>query len=188
MVDTTPRRRLGRRTLYAATMVAILGASVGFLFASALPAQSTVNQTSNSYGVSNPALATFSTAPTVAVAGVPASASGCNTTASPWSFGTTSGTVNLYLGASAGVTCAPNDFAEEFTFVTGSGGMPASTHFTVTVFDTYSNNSVPYSGVSAGAITTTGAVSGTTTVNVYVDFGSVAVPSGGIGTLDVVVS
>jgi hypothetical protein len=182
MVDTTPRRRLGRRTLYAATMVAILGASVGFLFATALAPPTVVNQTSNTYGFNNNADSTaFSTSPTVAVAGVPSSVSACTSSAVSLASG---GTVYLYLGASSGVTCTTNDFAEEFTFTT-SATAPAAT-YTITVFDNYNTGSA-LTGVSSGQVTISTALTSAGTVHVYVDFGS-SIPSGGIGSLNVVVS
>jgi hypothetical protein len=181
MGDTSPGRRLGRRTLYAATMVAILGATVGFLFASALPAPTPVNQTANTYGFNDGANAAFPTAPTVAAVAVPSATVACTSTAQTLASG---GSATLVLGASSGVTCTGNDFAEEFTFTTSASA--AAGTYTITVFDSYSTGST-LTGAPSGTITISSALSSAGTVTVYVDFGG-AVPSGGINSLNLVVS
>lgn len=169
------------RLIYVATAVAVLGMAGGFVMATVL-SSTTVNEAANFYQGGNSGAAGYSTA-TLAVSSVPASVSTC--TSSTVTGATSGGSVDVILGSTTGQSvCTTGDFAEEFTF-----------SFSETVA-TQSNTVTITTQVGAGTVETNSAMvtlgtgsSGafTQTVNVYVDYGAVSPPSGGITVLDAVI-
>ncbi len=169
------------RLIYAATAMAVLGMAGGFVMASVLTSTA-VNQSASFYQGGNNGVVGYTT-PTLAVATVPASIATCT---SGTVTGSTSGaTQTIVLSNQTGSSaCATGDFAEEFVF---------SYSATIT---TQSNKLTITTQVAAGAVGTntvtvtlgTG-VSGafTQTIDLYVDYGAVNPPAGGITVLDAVV-
>lgn len=106
--------KLGRRTIYAMTIVTILAVSGGYA-AAAVFTQTTVTQHSEGYNVVNTGTADWPTAPTVQYVNIPGSVA-CG------SSGTTTGTATaatfyMLQNTSTGNTgCAAGDFGEQFTF------------------------------------------------------------------------
>lgn len=168
-----------RRTLYVATVVAILGLTGGFALAAGLTS-TTVTQSAGLYSVSTSAVAAFPTAPTITVTATPASVSSCTPGAQTLA---NSVTVNLYLPASAGVTCTTGDFAEEFSFTslaTAAAGTYSFTQYT-------SYGAGPTSGSAVGSVTVAAVMSIPGAVNIFVDYGTAAPPTNGIASLSLVV-
>jgi hypothetical protein len=157
-------------------MISISG---GFVLAAGLTS-TTVTQSAALYSVSNTAVAAFPTAPTATVTAIPASVSACTSGAQTLA---NSVTVNLYLPASTGVTCATSDFSEEFSF-TSLATAPAGT-YTFTQYTTYGVG--PTSGSAVGTITIAATMSISGTVNIFVDYGNAAPPANGIASLSLVV-
>jgi hypothetical protein len=177
-------RKFGRRALYAATLIAMVGATAGFVLAGVLAPATPVSQTSSSYTVNTGAGGGFPNAPTVGAGALPGSASPCASSATLAS----GGSVVLTLPASAGIAaCNPGDYVEVFTLTT-SASAPVGV-YNVTVFDNYvTTGPGGIAGTATGQITITGsALTSAGTVTLYVDFGPTP-PQGGIGTLDLIVS
>jgi len=182
-------KKVPGRLIYAATVIAILGMTGGFVLASVVTV-TTTNQTSdiNQVSGSNSKLIASGTAGTIAVApgNVPAAVASCSsgTIAIP-SGGGTGGAVSAYVSATSGSTaCATGDFAEVYTITTGTTA-PSGTYTTQV---TTQWGSGPTLGVntltfSLGTTLTTAA-----TVTIYVDYGSALAPSGGITSLQIVIA
>ena len=168
-----------RRVLYFATAVAMLGITGGFVLAATLTSTN-VTQTAALYSVTSSASAAFPTSPTAAVSFTPASVSVCTSTAQALTSG---GSANLYLPASASVTCTTGDFAEEFT-LTSSATAAAGT-YTMTIYTSYGAG--PTNGAASGQISIASALASSGTVNVFVDYGSVTPPTS-IASLSLVAS
>jgi hypothetical protein len=169
-----------RRVLYVATAVAMMGLTGGFVLAAGLTSTN-VTQNAALYSVSTSAVAAFPNAPTIAVTATPASVSSCS--ASPVAL-TNGASVDLYLPASNSVTCTTNDFAEEFTL--SSSATAAAGAYTFVIYTSYNTGSA-VSGSDAGTISIGTTLTSAGTVDIYVDYGSVAPPSGGIQSLSLVV-
>lgn len=169
------------RLIYVATAVAILGMAGGYVMASVLTTTS-VNQGANFYQGGNTGANGYSTA-TLAVTTVPASVSAC--TSSTVTGATSAGTSTAVLSSTTGGTvCTTGDFAEEYTFTFSATIATQSNTITVTTqvaSGTIQTNTATFTlGTgSAGAFTQT--------VQVYVDYGSVSPPAGGITLLDAVI-
>jgi hypothetical protein len=168
-----------RRTLYIVTVVAMLGLTGGFALAAGLNS-TTVTQSAALYSVSTSAVAAFPTTPTVTVTAIPGSVAACTSGAQSLASG---GSVDLFLPASTGITCTTGDFAEEFTFT--SLATAAAGTYSFTQYTTYGAG--PTSGSAAGSVTVSVALSTSGTVNVWVDYGTAAPPTGGIASLSLVV-
>lgn len=158
-----------RRVLYVATAVALMGISGGFVLAATL-SSTNVSQSAALYSVSSAASAAFPTAPTASVTFTPASVSACSSSAATLASG---GTANLYLPASASVTCSGYDFAELFTL--SSSATAGAGTYTFTVYTSYGAG--PTTGAAQGQVTISTALTSSGTVNVYVDFGSTTPPA-----------
>jgi hypothetical protein len=167
-----------RRILYIATAVAMIGLSGGFVLAAGLTS-TTVTQTAGLYSVSTVAVAAFPTTPTVTLTAMPASIAACTSGSQTLA---NSVTVDLYLPASTGVTCTTGDFAEEFSFV--SLATAAAGTYTFTQYTSYGAG--PTSGSAVGSVTVAAVMSIPGAVNVYVDYGTATPPTGGIGSLSLV--
>ena len=168
-----------RRVLYIATAVAMMGISGGFVLAATLTSTS-VTQTAALYSVSSSAAAAFPTSPAASVSFTPASVAACTSSSVSLASG---GTANVYLGASSGVTCTTNDFAELLTVT--SSATAASGTYTFTVYNSYGAG--PTNGAATGTITIASTLSSAGTVNIYVDYGAVAPPTS-ITSLSLVVA
>jgi hypothetical protein len=169
-----------RRVLYLATAVAMMGLTGGFVLAAGLTSTS-VSQNAALYSVSTSAVAGFPNTPTITVTATPASVSACTSSSVALTSG---GSSNLYLPASSGVTCTTTDFAEEFTL--SSSATAAAGSYSFVIYTAYNTGSA-VSGSATGTITIASALTSAGTVNVFVDYGSVAPPSGGIQSLSLVV-
>jgi hypothetical protein len=167
-----------RRVLYIATAVAMLGLTGGFALAAGLTS-TTVNQSAALYSVSTSAVAAFPTTPTVTVTAIPASVAACTSSSQTLA---NSVTVNLYLQASTGIVCTTGDFAEEFSFT--SLATAAAGTYSFTQYSTYAS---AVSGSSVASVTVAATMSISGNVNVFVDYGTMAPPTGGIASLSLVV-
>jgi hypothetical protein len=168
-----------RRVLYIAAAVAMMGMTGGYVLAAGLTS-TTVTQSAALYSVGTSAVPAFPTTPTVTITAVPVSVAACTSGAQTLA---NSVTVNLYLPASTGITCTTGNFAEEFTFT--SLATAAAGTYTFTVYTSYGAG--PTSGSAVGTITIAATMSIVGVVNVFVDYGTPAPPSGGIGSLSLVV-
>jgi hypothetical protein len=168
------------RLIYAATAIALLAMAGGMVLATVLTT-TTVNQNASFYQGGNNGANGFST-PTLSVASTPTGTTTCST----GTTGTTNGgTVNLVLSSTTGgTTCTAGNFAEEFSFAFSATITTQINSFTITT------------QVGAGAVqTNTASVSlgtGTSgaytqTIDVFVDYGSILPPAGGITVLNAVV-
>jgi hypothetical protein len=175
-------KQISRRTIYLGTVLTLLGVTAGMAIASSVLSSTTVNQGANFYQGGNNGANGYSTA-TLAVSTTPAATSVCTTGTKTGA--TSAGTVTLILSSTTGGTgCTAGNFAEEF-----------SLSFSATIV-TQTNTLSVTTQVGAGTVQTnseavtlgTGSSSAfTQTVNVYVDYGSVNPPAGGITVLDLVV-
>ena len=169
------------RVVYLATIASVLGLAGGFALASVL-SSTNVTQTAAFYQGGSSGVNGY-TSPTLTVSNTPAATTTCTSTTQ--SVATTGGTASVILSSTTGGTvCTTGDFAELFTF-SFSGTVTTQTNsFTITT------------QIGAGAVqTNTGSVtvgtgvssSFTATVMLYVDFGAVNPPAGGVTILDVVI-
>jgi hypothetical protein len=168
-----------RRVMFIVAAVAMIGMTSGFALAAGLTS-TTVTQTAGLYSVSSSAVAAFPTTPTVTVTVVPAAVAACSSGSQTLA---NSVTVNIYLPGSTGIVCTTNDFAEEFSFaslITAAAGT-----YTFTQYTTYGAG--PTSGSAIGTITIAATMSIVGNVNVFVDYGTAAPPTGGIASLSLVV-
>jgi hypothetical protein len=168
-----------RRILYVVAAVAMISMTGGFALAAGLTS-TTVNQSAGLYSVSTSAVAAFPTTPTVIVTAVPVSVAACSTGSQTLA---NSVTVDMYLPASTGITCATNDFAEEFSFtslITAAAGT-----YTFTEYTSYGTG--PIAGSATGSVTIAATMSIVGVVNVFVDYGTAAPPTNGIASLSLVV-
>ena len=164
-----------------AVAIGMVSSTLG-LVAAAVLSSTTVNESANFYQGGNSGANGYSS-PTLAVTTVPAAISTCSS--GTVTDSTSAGTANVILSStSGGTTCTTGNFAEEFTL-----------SFSATIA-TQSNTVTITTQVGAGAVDTNSVTltlgtgtSGafTATVHVYVDYGAVNPPAGGITTLDLVV-
>ncbi|HEV2316933.1 MAG TPA: hypothetical protein VGV89_05095 [Thermoplasmata archaeon] len=170
-----------RKTLYVATVIAMVGSTLGLVGAAVL-SSTAVNESANFYQGGNNGANGYSS-PALKVATTPAAISTCST--SPVTDSTSAGTATVVVSSTSGsTTCTTGDFAEEFTL-----------SFSATI-TTQSNVLTATTQIGAGTVQTNSVTltlgtgtSGTftATVDVYVDYGAVNPPAGGITTLDLVV-
>lgn len=169
------------RLIYAATAIAVLGMAGGFVMASVLTSTS-VTQTANFYQGGSAGVPGYNT-PTLTVSTVPSAISTCTSTTVTGSVsgGTSQAVVSSTTG---GTTCTTGDFAEEFSFSYSATIATQTNSITITT-------QVGAGSVETNTVTVTlgtgssGAF--TQTVNVFVDYGAVNPPAGGITVLDAVV-
>ena len=164
-----------------AVAIGMISSTLG-LVAAAVLSSTTVNENANFYQGGNSGANGYAS-PTLQVTTVPAAVSTCST--GTITDSTSAGTANIELSStSGGTTCTTGDFAEEYTL-----------SFSATIA-TQSNTVTITTQVGASAVQTnsvaltlgTGSSSAfTATVHIYVDYGAVNPPAGGITTLDLVV-
>jgi hypothetical protein len=169
------------RTIYTTTAIVAIALASGFTLAAVLTS-TTVTQHANYYQGGNSG-ATGYTSATLQVSTTPASTTVC--TSGTLTGTTSAGTVVVILSSTTGgTTCTAGDFAEEYVLT-----------FSATI-TTQTNSLTITSQVGAGTVETntedvalgTGSSSAfTQTVDVYVDYGTVSPPAGGITVLDLVV-
>ncbi|MCI4357122.1 MAG: hypothetical protein L3K18_08310 [Thermoplasmata archaeon] len=169
------------RTIYLATTVLALALAGGFALAAVLTS-TTTNQSANYYQGGNTGANGYSSA-TLSVSTVPAAIAAC--TSGTKTGASSAGTVTLVLSSTTGGTvCTTGDFAEEFVF-----------SFSATI-TTQTNAITVTTQVGAGSVETnsesvtlgTGSSSAfTQSVDVFVDYGAVNPPAGGVTVLDTVV-
>lgn len=174
-------RKLDRRVIYTAGIVAMLALTSGFALAAVLGSTS-VNQSANFYQEGNSGANGYS-GPALKVATIPIGTTVCSS--SPVTQIVTGGVVNLILSSTTGGTvCTAGNFAEEFTVAFSATITTQSNAFSVTsqvgagVVETNSVTLTLGTGISSAF---------TVTVNVYVDYGAVNPPAGGITVLDLVI-
>ncbi|MCI4324564.1 MAG: hypothetical protein L3K00_01570 [Thermoplasmata archaeon] len=182
-------KKVPGRLIYAATVVAILGMTGGFVLASLVTVSST-NETSTTNQVAggNSVLLSSGTAGTLAVApgNTPAAVASCSSgsTAIP-STGGVGGAVSAFVSATTGsATCASGDYAQVYTITTGTTAPAGTYQMEITtqwgVGPTLGENTVTF---TLGTTLTSAA-----TVTLYVDYGSALAPTGGISTLQIVIT
>ncbi|HKV90766.1 MAG TPA: hypothetical protein VJQ43_06195 [Thermoplasmata archaeon] len=172
---------LSRRALYLAVAVAMVASTAGFVGAAVL-SSTAVNEGANFYQGGNNGANGY-TSPTLKVTTTPVGTSVCS--GATVTDSTTAGTANVIFSSTTGsTTCTAGNFAQEFTL-----------SFSATI-STQSNVVTITTQVGAGSVETNSATltlgtgsSGafTATVNVYVDYGAVNPPAGGVTVLDLVV-
>lgn len=170
--------RLSGRLIYVATIVAILGVTGGVSMGAIL-SSTPVSQTASFYQGGSTGVNGYGT-PTLSVSTSPGA---CTT--GTLSGNSNAGTVTVVLSGWTGASnCTAGHFAELFTF-----------SFSATI-STQSNTLAVTTQVGSGAVQTnsetvtlgTGSSTAfTQTVDVYVDYGSIQPPNGGITVLDLVV-
>ncbi|MCI4328835.1 MAG: hypothetical protein L3K01_01710 [Thermoplasmata archaeon] len=169
------------RTIYLVTTLVALGLAGGFALAAVLTT-TTVNQSANAYQGGNSGANGYTTA-TLSVSTVPAAISVC--TSGTKTGATSAGTVTLVLSSTSGGTvCTTGDFAEEYAFSFSATITTQTNTITITTqvgAGTVATNSeaVTLGTGSSGAFTQT--------VDVFVDYGSVSPPGGGVTVLDAVI-
>jgi hypothetical protein len=178
-------KKVPGRLIYAATVVAILGMTGGFVLASVVSV-TTTNQTSttNQVAGANSQLISSGTAGSIAVApgNVPASVASCTSGATALTSG---GSTSVYVsGTSGSAACATGDWAEVYTITTGSTA-PAGT-YQVQVTTQWGPG--PTLGENTLTFTVATTLTSAAVVSVYVDYGSPMAPTGGISTLQIVIT
>ena len=170
-----------RRTFYLAAVVAIVASTSGFALASVLSAPTTITQNSAFYSTHNHAPANWGT-PMVQVS--QSEFDNCN--GSIVTEAVSGSQMYVEMSADPGVTsCATNDFAEEFSVNFNGPVSTQANNFTVYSQVTNGTVQVNYVTVVVGA---GGPVTPfITTLNLFVDYGSVAPPPSGIALLELVI-
>ncbi|MCI4368044.1 MAG: hypothetical protein L3K09_00555 [Thermoplasmata archaeon] len=169
------------RAVYAATIIAVAAMAGGFALAAVL-SSTMVNQSANFYEGGNTGANGYGS-PALKVAVSPAAVASCTSTTQLVSVSGGTGIVVL-SNTTGSAVCKTGDFAEEFTLSFSATVTTQTNTFTVTSLvggGTVMTNS--------GTVTVgTGASSAfTATVDIFVDYGAVNPPPGGITTLDLVV-
>ncbi|MCI4368045.1 MAG: hypothetical protein L3K09_00560 [Thermoplasmata archaeon] len=169
------------RAVYVATVTAVLGLTIGFALAAVL-SSTNVAQTASFYQGGNSGVTGYTT-PSLQVTTTPAATTTC--TSSTQTVTSSGGTAQVILSSTTGGTvCTTGDFSEEFVFSFAGTVATQTDTFTITT------------QVGAGTVqTNTGTVTvgtGTSssfaaTVDVFVDYGAVNPPAGGVSVLDVVI-
>ncbi len=173
--------RISRKALYLGMVVAMIASTLGFVSATVLTATPAL-QSANFYQGGDNGVTGYST-PTLQVTTTPSGISACST--GTVTDSTSGGTAVAYLSSSSGSSaCKAGNFAEEFTL--GFSATIASQTNTLTVTSEVGSGTVATNSVT---VTLGTATSGpfTATVEVYVDYGAVNPPTGGITILDLVV-
>ena len=174
------RGRIRRRTVYIGTVVAMLAMVGGFVLAAAVTVTS-IPSTQNIYQGTQTSTTDFPSSPTLAV-----SQSGNPTAAVAAVTGSTAAgaTLTLAMCANSGCTFGATDFDEKFTFtsITTVSSSAANTFTVTTIW-----GSTPTTTQTALTYSSTVTHTGADTVVIYIDYGATA-PSGGIGTIQVVVT
>jgi len=168
------------RLIYAATAIAVLSMAGGMVLAAVL-SSTPVNQNASFYQGGNNGANGYST-PTLTVTSTPALTTVC--TSGTIVAGTNGGTSTMILSATTGSTvCTAGNFAEEFSFA-----------FSATLASTQTNTITITTQIGAGVVQTNSeqitlgpGSPFTQTINVYVDYGAINPPAGGITVLDAVV-
>jgi hypothetical protein len=180
-------RRLSGRLIYLATIMAMIGIAGGTVMATLLTPIPT-NQTANFYEGGNSGVPNYPApmlAPGSNVVGT------CTTSSTTVATSTTPATTNIVLASSGSTgTCVTNDFAEVFTFsFTISTPFVSSQTNTISITTEYGTGTTVYTN-SAQVVLTTPSSGGpfVATLDIYVDYGSVNPPTGGIAVLDLVVT
>jgi hypothetical protein len=168
------------RLIYAATAIAVLSMAGGMVLAAVLTS-TPVTQTANFYQGGSGAVPGYST-PTLTVSTTPVSTTTC--TSGTIVGASNGGTSTLILSATTGNTvCTAGNFAEEFSFAFSETLSSTQTN-TITVTTQVNSNSVQ---TNSEMITLGTGSPFTQTVDVFVDYGAINPPAGGITVLDVVV-
>jgi hypothetical protein len=165
--------------IIVAAIFAVLGIAGGYALAVGLTS-TTVTQTANLYSVGTTAVAAFPSSPIVTATAVPASVAVCTSGVQTLA---NSVVVNIYLPASAGITCTTGDFTEEFVFT--SLATAAAGTYTFTEYTSYGAG--PTTGSAIGTVTVAAVMSIVGVVNVFVDYGAAAPPTNGISSLSLIV-
>ncbi|MCI4372446.1 MAG: hypothetical protein L3K02_02205 [Thermoplasmata archaeon] len=169
------------RVIYTTTAIVAIALASGFALAAVLTSTA-VNQSANYYQGGNTGANGFS-GPTLSITSTPAAVAAC--TSGVKSGAVTAGTVTLILSSTTGsAVCTTGDFAEEFTLAFSATIVTQTNTITITTqvgAGTVQTNS---EGISLGTGSSTAF---TQTVEVYIDYGSVSPPAGGVTVLDMVV-
>jgi hypothetical protein len=170
-----------RKTLYVVTVIAMVGSTLGLVGAAVL-SSTAVNESANFYQGGNNGANGYS-GPTLKVTTSPAGTATCSS--GTVTDSTSAGTATIVLASTTGgSSCTAGNFAEEFTLSFSATITTQSNTLTITTqvgAGTVATNSVTLTlGTgSSGAFTAT--------VDVFVDYGAVNPPAGGITVLDLVV-
>jgi hypothetical protein len=169
------------RAIYTTTAIVAIALATGFTLAAVLTSTA-VTQHANYYQGGNSGANGYSTA-TLQVASTPTATTVC--TSGTLTGATSAGTVVvIFSSTSGGTVCTAGDFAEEYVLT-----------FSATIV-TQTNSLTITSQVGSGTVQSnteditlgTGTSSAfTQTVDVFVDYGTVSPPAGGITVLDLVV-
>lgn len=174
------RKTLRRNTVYGATIIALLVMAVGFVTATVLT-NVAVSQNVNSYTGGTSSTVDFPTTPTLTISQVG------NPTAVVSTITVSAGTgstLKFAMCAPSGCTLAATDFDEVFTF-TSAASVTAGASNTFTVTTTFGTG--PTTTQATLTYTAGGTQTSADTVEIFIDYG-IGTPSGGISTLDVVVT
>jgi hypothetical protein len=181
-------KKVPGRMIYAATVVAILGMTGGFVLASVVSVTTTnTSSTDNQVNGANSALISSGTPGTIAVApgNVPGSVASCSSTAAIPSTGGVGGAVSAYVSATSGSSsCTSGDWAMVYTITTGSTAPSGSYQVQMTT----QWGTGPTLGENTVTFTLANTLSSAGTITLYVDYGSPMAPTGGITTLQVVIT
>ena len=178
------RGKVRRRTVYVATIAAMLALVGGFAMATTLSSTS-VSQNQNVFSTSTGNTIWAAVAPTLTTQPSPTTTSCTSTTVAI----TTSTAADAFVGVESTPACATNDFTEEvhFSYSVQTGSATLSDTFEVYSTATLAGASSATTVVGSVTVTVTETTSiYTATFDLYIDYG--ANPPASIGSLSVVVS
>jgi hypothetical protein len=174
-------QQVSRRALLLGVAIAMIASTAGFVAAAVL-STTTVTQGASFYQGSNSGANGYGS-PSLQVSVVPTAVTTCSTGTTTDSV--SGGTATLVLSATTGgTTCTTNDFAEEFTLSFSATVTTQTDTFTVT---TQVGAGAVQSNTASLTVGTGTSGAFTATVNVFVDYGAINPPSGGITQLNLVV-
>jgi hypothetical protein len=162
----------------------LLVATIPATSAGAVPPTNPENQSFRQYAAGSNGANGYSAA-TIAVTTVPAGTTTCTTGTKSIPLSGGSATL-VFSSTTGGTTCAAGDFSEEFTIAFSATIGSQTNTFTVTTSGAGGipgvNQEVVALGVGSPSLPFVA------TVQIYVDYGSVAAPAGGVEVLDLLIT
>ena len=178
------RGKVRRRTVYVATIAAMLALVGGFAMAATF-SSTTVSQNQNGFSTSMGSTIWAAVAPTLTTQPSPTTTSCTSATIAI----TTATTATAFVGVESTASCTTNDFTEEvhFSYSVPAGSATLSDTFEVYSTATLAGATSATTAVGSVTVTVTETTSAyTATFDLYIDYG--ANPPASISSLSVVVS
>jgi hypothetical protein len=156
------------------------GMAVGVAIGAAGFSNQNVNHNANAYSTTFQGLTAFQGGAATVAAGF-STHSGC--TSGPVALGAS--LTPIYIGVASSTVCTSSDFGETFTIPTNTSGQLASPHTVVFSFQsTYGTG--PTVSVNSITVTTSSTTAASTSLVIFVDFGTSWLPAGGISGFNVI--